>query len=304
MVGLRVFDIGALIVWLIWFFRLRDDDDDADDGRGGGGNAPEPDTPKGPPGGLRLPLPDAAPVADAPPRPRRRAPPVARDQPPRRARAGSGARTCQKTVKPLGDYVDSTRRPMARWTPDPSFYPSPGSAAAGAAGDARLRGDAQHGQLTGRDRRARPRGRLGHLRQSSAASTCPTSATSCTTSAGTPARPRCARGPPHPHVERRYLLVPGLRSSRIHVLDVKDDPRSPKLVKVIEAEEIATQGRLQPPPHRPLRARRDLRLGARQPRGRRARAASSCSTTTTSRSRAPGRTTAARRSWPTTSGGT
>ncbi len=30
MVGLRVFDIGALIVWLIWFFRLRDDDDDAD----------------------------------------------------------------------------------------------------------------------------------------------------------------------------------------------------------------------------------------------------------------------------------
>ena len=35
-----------------------------------------------------------------------------------------------------------------------------------------------------------------------------------------------------------------------------------------------------------------------------ARAASSCSTTTTSRSRARGRTTAARRSWPTTSGGT
>jgi selenium-binding protein 1 len=44
---------------------------------------------------------------------------------------------------------------------------------------------------------------------------------------------------PHPHVERRYLLVPGLRSSRIHVLDVKEDPRSPKLVKVVEAEEIA-----------------------------------------------------------------
>jgi selenium-binding protein 1 len=44
---------------------------------------------------------------------------------------------------------------------------------------------------------------------------------------------------PHPHVERRYLLVPGLRSSRIHVVDVKDDPRAPKLVKVIEAEELA-----------------------------------------------------------------
>ena len=44
---------------------------------------------------------------------------------------------------------------------------------------------------------------------------------------------------PHPHVERRYLLVPGLRSSRIHVVDAKDDPRQPKLVKVIEPDEIA-----------------------------------------------------------------
>jgi len=44
---------------------------------------------------------------------------------------------------------------------------------------------------------------------------------------------------PHPHVERRYLVVPGLRSSRIHILDTKPDPRSPKVVKVIEADEIA-----------------------------------------------------------------
>src|SRR6201999_4281190 len=29
---------------------------------------------------------------------------------------------------------------------------------------------------------------------------------------------------PHPHVERRYLVVPGLRSSRIHVVDVGEDP--------------------------------------------------------------------------------
>jgi len=43
----------------------------------------------------------------------------------------------------------------------------------------------------------------------------------------------------HPHVERRYLLVPGLRSSRIHVIDVKGDPRAPRLEKVIEADEIA-----------------------------------------------------------------
>jgi selenium-binding protein 1 len=44
---------------------------------------------------------------------------------------------------------------------------------------------------------------------------------------------------PHPHVERRYLVVPGLRSSRIHVLDTKPDPLAPRLVKVIEPEEIA-----------------------------------------------------------------
>src|SRR3954471_19061373 len=43
---------------------------------------------------------------------------------------------------------------------------------------------------------------------------------------------------PHPHVERRYLLVPGLRSSRIHVVDVKDDPYNPKIVKVIEPEAV------------------------------------------------------------------
>src|SRR5947199_7837919 len=44
---------------------------------------------------------------------------------------------------------------------------------------------------------------------------------------------------PHPHLERRYLLIPGLRSSRVHIVDVKGDPRNPKLEKVIEADEIA-----------------------------------------------------------------
>ena len=43
---------------------------------------------------------------------------------------------------------------------------------------------------------------------------------------------------PHPHMERRYLVVPGLRSSRIHILDTKPDPRNPKLVKVIEPETV------------------------------------------------------------------
>ena len=44
---------------------------------------------------------------------------------------------------------------------------------------------------------------------------------------------------PHAHVERRYLVVPGLRSSRIHILDTKPDPRQPKIVKVIEPAELA-----------------------------------------------------------------
>jgi len=44
---------------------------------------------------------------------------------------------------------------------------------------------------------------------------------------------------PHPHVERRYLIVPGLRSSRIHVIDTKPDPRKPKIVKVIEPQVLA-----------------------------------------------------------------
>src|SRR5439155_1584663 len=43
----------------------------------------------------------------------------------------------------------------------------------------------------------------------------------------------------HPHLERRYLLVPGLRSSRIYVFDIKPDPKQPKLVHTIEAQEIA-----------------------------------------------------------------
>jgi selenium-binding protein 1 len=43
---------------------------------------------------------------------------------------------------------------------------------------------------------------------------------------------------PNAHVERRYLIVPGTHSSRIHVLDTKPDPRNPRLVKVIEGEEV------------------------------------------------------------------
>jgi hypothetical protein len=57
MVGFRVFDVGLLILWLVWFFRLRDDDDSTDDDGPGGGGGPEKPTDRGPGGGgLRLPL--------------------------------------------------------------------------------------------------------------------------------------------------------------------------------------------------------------------------------------------------------
>ena len=37
---------------------------------------------------------------------------------------------------------------------------------------------------------------------------------------------------PHPHMERRYLIVPGINSSRTRILDTKPDPRRPTIVKV------------------------------------------------------------------------
>lgn len=46
---------------------------------------------------------------------------------------------------------------------------------------------------------------------------------------------------PHPHVERRYLVVPGLNSSRIHIIDIKPDPRKPQIVKVIEPETLGSR---------------------------------------------------------------
>jgi len=41
-----------------------------------------------------------------------------------------------------------------------------------------------------------------------------------------------------PSLERRYLIVPGLRSSRIYVVDTKPDPRRPTLAKTIEADRV------------------------------------------------------------------
>jgi methanethiol oxidase len=40
-------------------------------------------------------------------------------------------------------------------------------------------------------------------------------------------------------LERRYLIVPGLRSSRTYVLDTKPDPRNPTVAREISADELA-----------------------------------------------------------------
>jgi len=42
----------------------------------------------------------------------------------------------------------------------------------------------------------------------------------------------------HSNLERANLIVPGFRSSRIHIVDVASDPRKPRIHKVIEPEEV------------------------------------------------------------------
>ncbi|MGE7432800.1 selenium-binding protein SBP56-related protein [Kitasatospora sp. NPDC001175] len=45
----------------------------------------------------------------------------------------------------------------------------------------------------------------------------------------------------HTNPERRFLLLPGLRSSRLHVMDTRPDPVRPKLVKTVSAKELAAK---------------------------------------------------------------
>ena len=129
---------------------------------------------------------------------------------------------------------------MTRWTPDPTFYPSARDAGdapaeklaylaafdrAGTQPDAIAVLDTDpasesYGRVVGWTELPHTGDELHHFGWNACSSAlCPTA--------------------PHPHVERRYLIVPGLRSSRIYVLDTKDDPKSPKLVKEITAEELA-----------------------------------------------------------------
>ena len=103
---------------------------------------------------------------------------------------------------------------------------------------------------------------------------------------------------------RRYLLVPGLRSSNIYVLDIASDPRKPTLVKTIDGETLSAQAG---PALTPCTAGP---TGSSSPASAAPRATmtdpagSPCSTTRPSTSCAPGRPTAGRSTSTTTPGGT
>ena len=129
---------------------------------------------------------------------------------------------------------------MSLWRPDPTFYPSPKMAMqappeklafvamlsaenngrSDALGVVDLEpGSSDYGQIVGQLDMPNPGDELHHFGWNAcSACLCPYA--------------------PHPHVERRYLIVPGIHSSRIHIVDTKPDPRQPKIVKVIEPETL------------------------------------------------------------------
>jgi len=47
--------------------------------------------------------------------------------------------------------------------------------------------------------------------------------------------------------QRKFLIVPGVRSSRLHIVDTATDPRQPRLHKVIEGDEIKEKTNLSAP---------------------------------------------------------
>lgn len=129
---------------------------------------------------------------------------------------------------------------MARWRPDPTFYPSPKHAMeapreslayVALIDPTSTRPDAlgvvdvdpasaAYGRLVGQVDMPSPGDELHHFGWNACSShLCPWA--------------------PHAHAERRYLIVPGINSSRIHVIDTKADPRRPELIKVIDGETLA-----------------------------------------------------------------
>jgi len=129
---------------------------------------------------------------------------------------------------------------MARWKPDPSFYPS--ARMAMAAEPERF----GYVALLEPDQSSRPDA-LGVLDLDSASDTygqivsaveMPNAGDELHHFGWNACSAALCPSAPRPHVERRYLVVPGLRSSRIHILDIQPDPRQPSIVKVIERDEL------------------------------------------------------------------
>jgi selenium-binding protein 1 len=132
---------------------------------------------------------------------------------------------------------------MPLWRPDPTFYPSPKMAMQAPpeklafvamlnANDNRKPdalgvvnvdpGSSGYGRMVGQVDMPNPGDELHHFGWNACSSClCPYA--------------------PHPHVERRYLIAGGIRSSRIHIIDTKPDPRNPQIVKVIEPETLAAR---------------------------------------------------------------
>lgn len=51
----------------------------------------------------------------------------------------------------------------------------------------------------------------------------------------------------HTDLKRQYMIVPGFRTSRMHIVDVASDPRRPEIAKVIEGDEIKRKTGLSAP---------------------------------------------------------
>ena len=129
---------------------------------------------------------------------------------------------------------------MALWKPDPTFYPSPRDAAAAPPEKlAYVAAFSRPADTPGRDRGARHRPRLERpTAPSSASPKLPYTGDELHHFGWNACSSALCPYAPHPHAERRYLVVPGLRSSRIYIFDTKDDPTSPKIVKILEPEEL------------------------------------------------------------------
>jgi selenium-binding protein 1 len=134
----------------------------------------------------------------------------------------------------------SFRQAQSRWTMDPTFYPTARLAmqspaehvayVAALAPDAKIRGDAllavdvdessrSYGQIISRTDLPDLGDELHHFGWNACSTAlCPYA--------------------PHPHMERRYLVVPGLRSSRIHIIDTKHESGKLEIVKTIEPDEL------------------------------------------------------------------